>query len=250
LGFAIGNEAYHPPITIEMVGRINELRQRGGDMDKWLSQLWVDGYPVDIIGWCRTWLTNLQKLINGDVNDFADLATRKPGKRSDPRRIFYRRLMARGWLAVMTWTVHVATGTRPPESIFDPVSRPLSALARIFGITTDPSDIRAGLDGSRIEDFSITRLLAVLNEDIGAGERNKVREDYWVCSHSDKVRPRTLITRILAAMWRSDTCRAGLLPALILVHRSPDHQDSLLDVIKRQSDSPAVQQFEIPRARR
>jgi hypothetical protein len=236
LGFAIGNEAWYPPIMIGMVRRINELRQRDRDMDKWLWQLWLDGYPIDIIGWCRTWLTNLQKLINGDVNDFVDLATRKPGKRSDPRRSFYRRLMARGWLAVMTWTVHVATGTRPPESVFDPVSRPLSALAKVFGIKTDPSAIRAGLDGSRIEDFSIARLLAVLNEDIGAGELNKVREDCWVLSHCDK--GSTLITRILAAMWRRVSCRAVLLPGLILLHRSPDHQDSLLEVAKRHGDSP------------
>jgi hypothetical protein len=147
----------------------------------------------------------------------------------------------------MTWALHVAIGERPPESMFDPVSRPLSALARVFGIKTDPSVIRAGLDGSRIEDFSITRLLTVLNEHIGAGELHKVREDFWVLSHSDK--GRTLITRILAAMWRSVNCRVVLLPALILLHRSPDHQDSLLDIGKRHSDLPAVQQFEIPRAR-
>jgi hypothetical protein len=248
LGFPIGNEAYHPPITIEMVGRINELRQCGGDMDKWLWQLWLDGYPIDIIGWCRTRLTNLDgELINKDAKDLVDDATRKPKKRSDPRRSFYRRLMARGWLAAMTWAVHVAIGTRPPESILDPVSRPRSALARVFGITTDPSVIRAGLDGSRIEDFGITRLLAVLNEDIGAGELYKVREDCWVLSHSDKAR--TLILRVLAAMWRSVNCRAVLLPGLILLHRSPDHHDSLLEIGKRHSDSPAVQQFEIPHAR-
>jgi hypothetical protein len=248
LGFAIGNEAYHPPITIEMVGRINELRQRGGDMDKWLWQLWLDGYPIDIIEWCRKRLTNLHELINEDVKDLVDFATRKPGKRSDPRRSFYRRLMARGWLAAMTGVVHVAIGTRPPESIFDPLSRPRSALARVFGITTDSSVIRAGLEGSGIEDFSITRLLAVLNEDIGASELNKAREDCWVLSHSDNVR--TLITRIFATMWRSVNLRAVLVPGLILLHRSPDHQDSLLDIGKRHSDSPVVQRFEIPHARR
>ena len=172
--------------------------------------VWLDGYPIEILGWCRTRLTNLDgELINKDAKDVVDDATRKPKKRSDPRRSFYRRLMARGWLAAMTWAVHVAIGTRPPESIFDPVSRPLSALARVFGITTDPSDIRTGLDGSPIEDFSIPRLLAVLNEDIGAGELYKVREDCWVLSRSDKVPTRTLITRIFAAMWGSLTCRAG-----------------------------------------
>jgi hypothetical protein len=246
-GVGIGNEAWYPPITIEMVGRINELRSRGGDMDRWLWQLWLDGYPIDIIGWCRTRLARLHPLISKDGKELVDFATRKPEKRSDPRRSFYRRLMARGWLGLMTWTVHIAIGRRPPESMFDPLSRPLRALARIIGIRTDPSIIRAGLAGSGIEDMSITQLLAVLDEDISAAELHKVREDCWVLSHSDKLSG--VIRRIFMAMWRSLTCRAGLLPLLILLHRSPDHQDTLLDVAKRYSSSPTAHQFEISHAR-
>lgn len=271
-GVGIGNEAWHPPITIEMVRRIDELRQRG-TMDHWLWQLWLDGYPIDIIAWCRTRLARLLPLISEDVKDLVkkdgkdpvekdgkdlipkdakdlvDFATRKPEKRSDPRRSFYRRLMARGWLGLMTWTVHIVIGRRPPESIFDPHSPLQSALARIFGTGIETSTIRAGLDGSGIEEHSVARLLAVLNEDIAAGELHKVREDCWVLSHSDKARRPVGIARILAAMWSSLTCRAGLLPALILLHRSPDHQDTLLDVAKRHSSSPTAHQFEIPHAR-
>jgi hypothetical protein len=230
-----------------MVQRIDGVRQRGGNMSTWLWQLCFEGLPADVIGWCRTELTNLQEPIDKDVKDLEENATRKPRKRSDPRRSFYRRLMARGWLAVMTWALHVAIGMRPSESMFDPVSHPLSALARVFGIKTDPSVMRAGLDGSRIEDFSIRRFLAVLNEPIGPGELHKVMEDFWVLSHCDK--GDILITEILAAMWRFVSCRAVLLPGLILLHRSPDHQDSLLQMGKRYNDSPAVQEFEIPRAR-
>ena len=58
LGVEIGNEAFYPPITIEMVRRIDELRQRG-TIDHWLWQLWLDGYPIDIIEWCRTRLARL-----------------------------------------------------------------------------------------------------------------------------------------------------------------------------------------------
>ena len=247
LGFAVGNEAFYPAITVEMVRRINEQRQHSKNMEKWLWQLWLDGYPVDIIEWCRTRLSKIRPVVEKDAKELVDFATRKPAKRSDPRRSFYRRLMARGWLGLMTWTVHIAIGKRPPESIFDPHSPPRSALARIFGIGTEPLAIRAGLDDSGIEELSIARLLAVLDEDIAAGELHKVREDCWVLSRLPKAQ--TLIGKIFAAVGRSPSCRAGLLPALILLHRSPDHQDTLLDVAKRCSTSPTAHEFEIPHAR-
>jgi hypothetical protein len=248
LGFGVGNEAFYPPITIAMVRRINELRQHSKNMDKWLWQLWLERYLVDIIEWCRRRLIKLQPLASMTAKELVDEATRKPGWRSDPRRSYYRRLMARGWLALMTWAVNVAIGARPPESLHDPVSPPRSALARLFGLSTDPSIVGAGVAGSQIEDMSITRLLAVLNEEIGVDELEKVREDCWVLSHSYKVR--TLPGRVLAAMWGRLNCRAGLLPALVILHRSPDHQATLLEVVKRYSNSPIPHQFEIPRARR
>lgn len=183
-----------------------------------------------------------------EAKELADEATRKPRKRSDPRRSFYRRLFARGWVSLMTWTLNVALGARPPESLFDPKSPPRAALARIFGHGTDPAIIGDGLAGSQIEDMGLPRLLAVLDEKIDEDELKKVREDCWVLSHSGKVG--TLIGKILAAMWRWIPCRAIVLPGLIILHRSPDHQDGLLSVVKRYSNSPELQQFEIPHARR
>jgi len=247
LGFGIGNEAYYPPIMIQMVRRIDELRQRGGNMDRWLWQLWIDGFPIDVVGWCRDRLIKMQGFTNLDEKELTVAATRKP-KRSDPRSSFYRRLFGRGWLSLMTWALNVAIGARPPESLFDPKSPPRSALARIFGVGTDPSIISVGVAGSQIEEISLPRLMAILYEEIGADELQRVREDCWVLSHCHK--GNTLIVRVLAAMWGRVSCRAVLLPGLIILHRSPDHQASLLDVGKRYSDSPAVQRFEVPHARR
>lgn len=146
----------------------------------------------------------------------------------------------------MTWALHVAMGARPPESIHDPVSPPGSALARL--LSTDASVISGGLAGSQIETISVPNLLAVLSEEIGVNELHKVREDCFVLSHAYKVP--TMPGKILAAMWGWVSCRAVLLPGLIILHRSPDHEDSLLDWVKRNSNSPTLLQFEIPHARR
>ena len=133
LGVGVGNQAFYPPITIAMVRRINELRRQTRDIDEWRWRLWLDAYPIDIVKWCRQRLLTYAEVIF-DIGEkrFVETATRKPAKRSDPRRTFYRRLKAQGWPALMTWAVNVAIGARPPQSLFDPASSPLAALARLL----------------------------------------------------------------------------------------------------------------------
>jgi hypothetical protein len=174
-------------------------------MDRWLWQLWIDGFPIDIVGWCRDRLLKMQGLTNVDEKGLTGTATRKP-KRTDPRRGLYRRLFARGWVSLMTWALNVAIGARPSESLFDPKSPPRAALARIFGVDTDPYIVSVGVEGSKIEGMSVNQLLGVLSEEIGEDELQKVREDCWVLSHAHKVR--TFIVKALAAMWGSMSSRA------------------------------------------
>jgi hypothetical protein len=133
LGVGVGSQAFYPPITIAMVRRINELRRQTRDMDEWRWRLWLDAYPIDIVRWCRQRLLNYAEIIS-DTGEklFIETATRKPAKRSDPRRTFYRRLKAQGWPALMTWAVNVAIGVRPPQSLYDSASSPLAALARLL----------------------------------------------------------------------------------------------------------------------
>jgi len=247
-GVGVGNEPFYPPVMIPMVHRIDELRRQSRNMNRWLWQLWLDGFPIDIIGWCRKRLIKFDEMFsNIDEKRLLETATRKPARRSDPRRSFYRRLMARGWSALITWAIRVAIGARPSESVFDAVSPPRSALARLFGSSTQHSVIREGLADSPIEEISIARLLVVLNEEIGSDELEKARQDCWVLSHSSKVRTFTGI--VLAAIWGWVDSRAMLLPGLILLHRSPDHQAGLLEVIKLHTNSSELHQLEIPHAR-
>jgi hypothetical protein len=153
-----------------------------------------------------------------------EAATRKPAMRSDPRRTFYRRLKAQGWFALMTWAVNVAIGARPPQSLFDPASSPLGALAKILEPFAYRSSPREGLVASPTEDAGVRRLLAVLNE-ADETELERVREDCRALSRAGE--RRDLLGFILSQMWRRPDVRAVFLPGLVALRRSPDHQGSL-----------------------
>jgi len=225
LGVGVGNQAFYPPITIAMVRRINELRRQTRDIDEWRWQLWLDAYPIDIIKWCRQRLLTYAEIIS-DIGEkrFVETATRKPAKRSDPRRTFYRRLKAQGWFALMTWAINVAIGARPPQSLFDPVSSPLASLARLLGPFASGLSPRDRLVGSPIEGAGVRQLLAVLDE-AEATELEKVREDCRALSRAAE--RRDLLGFILSQMWRRPDVRAVFLAGLVALRRSPDHQGSL-----------------------
>lgn len=232
LGVGIGNEAVYPPITIPILCRIDELRHQSRNMDVWLWQLWLEGYPIDIIEWCRPRLQRYVEIISGiDRKQLVKDATRKPAKRADLRHAFYRRLKARWWVAMMTWAAEVAVGARPIQSIFDPFSSPLSGLTRLFGGSpADHSAMRGQLEGSPIEEFGLAGLLAVLN-DAQPAELERAREDFWVLSNAHRVR--SVFAMILSSMWRRVDYRAIVLPMLVKLHRSPDHRTSILEAVNR-----------------
>jgi len=60
-----GTVSYYPPETVRLIDRINELRQQVRDADKWLWQLWLDGFKVDIRSWARKHLDSLQERLDG-----------------------------------------------------------------------------------------------------------------------------------------------------------------------------------------
>jgi hypothetical protein len=219
LGVGVGNEAFHPPITLPMIRRIDELQRESRDMDEWLWRLWLDGYPVNIIEWCRRRLTALAAAISGaDEKRLNHDATRKPAKRLDPRRLIYRLLRTQGWYALMAWTVAVAIGARSAASLFDAASSPLAML-------TGRKDVTGA---AIVENMGLNDLLAVLNQ-VGETEIEKVREDCRVISRAGNVR--NLARLVLTAMWRRMDTRAILLPGLIALRRSPGHQGSLIEVL-------------------
>ena len=221
-----GNEAVYPPITIPIVCRIDELRRESPrDMDDWLWTLWLERYPIDIIKWCRQRLRAHNEAVSSkDVRRLAEDATRKPAKRSDARRTFYRRLKAQGWFALMAWAVNVALGARGAQSVFDPASPPRAALAKLVAPVADPSSVRDKLVGSGIEHMGLRRLLAVLDE-ANETELERVRVDCRAWSRAGE--RRDLVGFILSVMWRKPDVRAVILAGLIALRRSPDHQGSL-----------------------
>jgi hypothetical protein len=218
-GVGIGNEPFYPPVTIEMIRRLEELREQyPRNMDEWLWELWLDGYPVDVIAWCRRRLRKLADAVRDEPGLDIE-ATRKPIKRLDPRRLIYRVLgRTSGWYALMAWAVAVAIGSRPAVSLFDKASSPLVMLTGKIDITA----------AAVVNNMGIGDLLAVLDK-ADETEIERAREDCRVIAHASNVK--NLARLVLTAMWRRMDARAIFLPGLIALRRSPGHQGSLVEVL-------------------
>lgn len=220
LGVGIGNEAVYPPIAVEMVRRLHELRRQSRDMDEWRWQLWLGGYPVEIVGWCRRRLEAFAPTISGmGEKQFAKIATRKPTKRGDPRRIVYQRLSTREWYALGAWTTAVAVGACSPARLFDEAVLPLATLCG-----------RKDATGAAVVQniMGIGTLIAVLDE-AGEAELLRIREDIRTIARLGN--SRSGVRAMLSAWWKSMDARAVLLPALIGLRRSPGHQGSLVEAL-------------------
>jgi hypothetical protein len=63
-----GTASYYPVETVKLIERINELRQQIRDADKWLWQLWLDGFKIDVRSWLKKHLDDLQKKLDGGVD--------------------------------------------------------------------------------------------------------------------------------------------------------------------------------------
>jgi hypothetical protein len=48
LGFGVGTASEYPPVTIDMIRRLDALRHKSRNIDDWRWQLWLDGFPIDI----------------------------------------------------------------------------------------------------------------------------------------------------------------------------------------------------------
>jgi hypothetical protein len=216
LGVGIGNEAFYPRVFIPIIWAINQLQlQLPGDMNEWRWHLWLNRYPTPFIKWCRQRLAPLAKqpISGADETKLEKEATRKPTKRTDGRRYLYRRLKTtNGWGALMTWAVSVVVGRRVRQSVFDPASPVLAAFVKWLKL--DASTVRDGLFGSGIEDMSIDRLLEALDHHT-PDQLEQVRIDCLALTRAGAMR---------SWLWRKPAARAVLVPMLIMLRRSPDHQ--------------------------
>jgi hypothetical protein len=124
----------------------------------------------------------------------------------------------------MTWAVNVAIGRLGGQSMFDPASPPRAALAKLVAPVADPSSVHERLVGSGIEDMSVGRLLAILDQ-AEAVEIERARKDCLAWSRAGE--RRDFVGFVLSAIWRKPDVRAVILPGLIVLRRSPDHQENL-----------------------
>jgi len=95
----------------------------------------------------------------------------------------------------------------------------------------------AAVSAGKPQRIALARLLVVLDE-VRPDELEKVREDCWVLSQT--AGKSGVVCMVLSAMWRWKYCRPIIVPALIELHRSPDHQSSLLEAIRRINGADAV----------
>jgi hypothetical protein len=208
LGVGVGNEAWYPPVYLPMVRRINELRQRQPkDMDEWFWQLWLDDYPVDVIGWCRRRLERFTELAAAistvDRKRLHDEATRKP-KRSDPRGTIYRQLKTGAWYDLMTGMAEMMID-RPAAGVFFDV---LAMLVRSKDVIPAARAVS--------EHLRAAPLLAVL-ESVSEDEVKEVRKAFRELQAAALDGP---FASLLSPMWKKVDLRAPVLPLLVVLYRA------------------------------
>lgn len=208
----IGNECFYPPVFVPMTD--------------WRWQLWLDRFPADIVEYCRERLHPLLEIMSDyDVAKADYEITRKPPMPPPHKlRPFFqlRRLLGRlAWNELMKWVFRIATGSRIAQSVHDPNSPPREALSKLTNISA--TTLSACLDGSGIEDMSIARLLEAI-ENADANELERARID---CKRLGDWK----IIRFMPSRIKHNV-RAGMVAALIMLRRSPDHQGDIPAKIK------------------
>jgi hypothetical protein len=170
-----GTVSYYPVETVRLIGRLNQLRQEIRDADKWLWQLWLDGFKVDIRSWSKMHLDRLQKKLEGGV---ASKSLRSPVGRqlsNRIRRASDRDEFIRAWLAVtagMGQLVNLYATAEPP--IFD-------ITLKVSGLPSNakPPDHNIRRELSKV-DLSFGGLSKIIIADASDDDFEQARRDWRV----------------------------------------------------------------------
>jgi hypothetical protein len=170
-----GTVSYYPVETVRLIDRLNELRQQTRDVDKWLWQLWLDGFRVNIRLWAKKHLDNLQKRLDGGVDA---KSLRSPTGRhlaNRVRRATDREEFIQAWLGVaaeLVQLVNLYATAEPP--IFD-------IMLKVIGL---PSNVRPPDSGLRRElrnvDLSFGGLSKTIIGDASDEDFEQARRDWQV----------------------------------------------------------------------
>jgi hypothetical protein len=170
-----GTVSYYPPETVSLIRRINELRQQVRDADKWLWQLWLDGFKVDIRSWAKKHLDSLQGRLDGGVDE---KSLRSPTGRQLSNRV--RRALDRdefihAWLAV-------TAGVAPLVGLYATAEPPIfDIMLKVSGL---PSNARLPDRDLRRElskmDLSFAGLSKTIIADASGEDFEQARRDWRV----------------------------------------------------------------------
>jgi hypothetical protein len=247
---AAGTASYYPPIAVPMILRLYELQRETRDVDAWIWGLWLDDrdFPADIRAWTIAKLRSAQQVEN-QIKDFDDLecavlAMPKPG-RNNPLRPMYGRVRTPSNRAtLMIWGIALGLGLTPPSSLYDRSQPVFRTLKKAVGL---PKNERVPDRELRVERMSLARLCEIITA-ASTMELEQVRQDCRTIARlastaeavdwgavdatlsrhtrrklkAQRISPPAAVGTLLD-QWRNFTCRAGLLPFLISVRRSPDH---------------------------
>jgi hypothetical protein len=261
-----GTVSYYPIETVPLVERLNELRQQDRDADKWLWQLWLDGFNVDIRSWAYGHLDDLQKKLSGgaDATSLRSPVGRQLSNRV--RRSSDRDEFIRGWLAV-------AAGAAQLVGVYATVEPPSFDLSlKVSGL---PSNVRSPDSNLRRElrkiDLSFSCLSETVISDASDEDFEQARRDWRVIASLIKaaemtdwsaaaaawdarikslagqrpdppsirarkahrvrpLRPPEIVT-VLRFLWHEAVARAVMLAALLAFRRSPQFSKFLSEML-------------------
>lgn len=240
---------FYPPIAVPMLRRAVELRKaRVGD-DGVFWGLWLDGYPVDVVGWTDERLKRLQARTAGsthaDIKAVARQMARQPAKRTSPHRAIFRHLQEQeGRRNLLSWAGAIGVGIEPALGLYTAGSTLTAAFEKGLSAADVPDP------ALEVEKISVPRLRDILAK-AGVDELEQARRDCKTISDLiavaetidwRRVRVRLDVPRQgvsegrggpiepferLISLWRSFDTRAFLIPYLIFVRRLPGYRYEL-----------------------
>jgi hypothetical protein len=245
LGFGVGTRTVYPPIAVPMIRRLQELQQTFKGVDRWRWSLWLEGYPVDIIGWHDRLLrlkNKAEALAKGKIKTIVVDAAGKGRLRGKPHQPIFDRV--RQWQArqaVLEWSVAVGVGAVAPASVYTPGSPAAKAFGKATGAAQPPDPsleiekmsferLHKIITGASLSDIETARLdcnrLAGLVALAASLDWRRVRDALGLTHQGGPTTPIAPFERLIG-LWDNLDFRACLIPFLMFVRSRPSYRYEL-----------------------
>jgi len=238
-GLHKGTVTWYPPITVEMIRRIDALTTETRFAEEWRWRLWLEGFPINIVSYLvaciDATLAPLTSIHDAEELDSVLLTTR--GRRSRVRnfvpareaalRVLYDRVRVPDrWYSLLSWAAGIALG-------FDAIgTEGWDTVKRAFNLSNDFAV--PPIDKSNASVAVLRETLSNMSPD----EIEQARKDMSVVSgladwlrHSAEARHAPELLKFFRRAWDEFTFRAMLIAFLTMLRRSPETADGVDKVI-------------------